>query len=325
MSNDSKDGNSDPEPEPLLELMEGVDNESEGHSSSGDDAGKAFVNPLAKNRKVEGEISEGEWSDESEGNGKKSAKKDKKDKKDKVLGKRKRGDAADSDEDAAKVFFGGDAVVEVPANDPGALEKEKKGYESMDSDEMAETRILAKKMLRKKMRTEILDATYNRYSFHEDPRELPSWFVEDEQKHYYRRYNPTKEEIRAEKDEIKAYNSRPSKKVEEAKARKKKRLVKAMQKVKTKAQVIADQDLNEQTKMRQIQKMYAKEKTKHVEEKTYVVNRTFNSAQGRKVGRGTKMVDGRLKKDMWKEKKAKKGGKGKFKAKAGKGGRGGKK
>ena len=45
-------------------------------------------------------------------------------------------------------------IEEVPANDPGAmLEKhEKGGYESMDSTEMAETRILAKKMLRKKAR-----------------------------------------------------------------------------------------------------------------------------------------------------------------------------
>ena len=80
-----------------------------------------------------------------------------------------------------------------------------------------------------------------------------------------------------EKEEIKAYNARPSKKVEEAKARKKKRLVKAMQKVKTQAQVIADQDLNEQTKMKQIQKMYAKEKAKHKEEKTYIVSSRFNS------------------------------------------------
>ena len=44
----------------------------------------------------------------------------------------------------------------------------------------------------------------------------------------------------AQKEEIKTYNARPSKKVEEAKARKKKRLVKAMQKIKTKAAVIAD-------------------------------------------------------------------------------------
>jgi AdoMet-dependent rRNA methyltransferase SPB1 len=235
-SENSDDGNSDPEPEPLLELMDGKDNESEGHSSE-DDKKMAFVNPLAakvvsKKNKVDGQISEGEWSDESEGNGKKKGKGADK----KVLGKRKRGDAAEgSDEDAAKDFFGGDAIEVVPANDPGAMERQKTGYESMDSDDMAETRILAKKMLRKKQRTEILDATYNRYSFHEAPESLPSWFVEDEGKHYYRRYNATKDEIAAEKEEIKAYNTRPSKKVEEAKARKKKRLVKAMQKIKTKA------------------------------------------------------------------------------------------
>ena len=142
-------GNSDPEPEPLLELMEGKDNESEGHSS--DESDRGFVNPLAKNKKkVSGELSEGEWSDESEGNGKKKSKaqlaKEKKDKKS-ALGKRKRDD---SDDDAAREFFGGDAIEIVPANDPGAMEKQKSGYESMDSDEMAETRILAKKMLRKK-------------------------------------------------------------------------------------------------------------------------------------------------------------------------------
>lgn len=91
-----------------------------------------------------------------------------------MLGKRKR---ADSDEDKVQDFFVDDKVEVVPANDPGALQT---GYESMDSTEMAETRALAKKMLRKKQRSEILDQSYNRYSFHEDPRELPSWFVEDE-------------------------------------------------------------------------------------------------------------------------------------------------
>lgn len=42
----------------------------------------------------------------------------------------------------------------MPANDPGTLQA---GYESMDSTEIAETRALAKKMLRKKQRSEILD------------------------------------------------------------------------------------------------------------------------------------------------------------------------
>ena len=71
----------------------------------------------------------------------------------------------------------------MPADDPGTLRDA--GYDSMDSDEIAETRALAKKMLRKKDRTQILDATYNRYSFGDDPKDLPSWFVDDESKHYF--------------------------------------------------------------------------------------------------------------------------------------------
>jgi len=34
----------------------------------------------------------------------------------------------------------------------------------MDSDDIAETRALAKKMLRKKFRTETIDASYSRYA-----------------------------------------------------------------------------------------------------------------------------------------------------------------
>jgi len=199
----------------------------------------------------------------------------------------------------------------VPANDPET--KMKQGYESMDSDDIAEVRVLAKKMLRKKARNEILDGTYNRYSSFEDPDTLPTWFVEDEAKHRFcERINPTKEEVAAEKQALKEYNARPSKKVEQAKARKKRRLVKAMDKIKKKAQVIADSDINEQSKMRQIQKMYSKEKSKHKEEKNYVVNRAFSSTMGKKSGRNVKMVDARMRKDQRNEK---------FRAKKGKGGR----
>ena len=117
----------------------------------------------------------------------------------------------------------------------------------------------------------------------------------------------------AEKEAIKAYNERPSKKVEQAKARKKKRLAKAMQKIKKRATIIADGDLNESTKMKQIQKMYRKEKERHKEEKTYIVNRSFNSSMGKKTARGVKVVDKRLRKDQRNDK---------FKAKKNKGSRG---
>lgn len=102
---------------------------------------------------------------------------------------------------------------------------------------------------------------------------MPSWFLEDEAKHSIPNINLTQEEVDEEKRQLMEWNARPSKKVEEAKAKKRFRLATAMNKVKAKAQVIATQEITEGSKMRQIQKMYTKEKAKHKEEKNYVVNR----------------------------------------------------
>ncbi len=106
MSVESSD--SEEPPEPLLELMDGKDIESEGHSSEEE---SQFVNPLSKPKKFiddKGEVSEGEWSDDDvEADKKKKAKKDTK------LGKRKRSDK-DGETDVAKNFFGGDEIEEVP-------------------------------------------------------------------------------------------------------------------------------------------------------------------------------------------------------------------
>lgn len=100
---------------------------------------------------------------------------------------------------------------------------------------MAETRAIAKLMLRKKARTEILDSTYNRFANFDDEGALPQWFLEDEKKHFRPNLPVTKEMVAEEKRILKEYNERPSKKVMEAKARKKKRLAKAMNKIKQKA------------------------------------------------------------------------------------------
>ena len=96
-----------------------------------------------------------------------------------MLGKRKRKGEVDDIKD----FFTTEGIEEVPLDDPDT--RQQQGYESMDSDDIAETRILARKMLRKKARNEILDSTYNRFSTNEDPDTLPSWFVEDEARHRY--------------------------------------------------------------------------------------------------------------------------------------------
>lgn len=122
----------------------------------------------------------------------------------------------------------------------------------------------------------------------------------------------TKEEVAEEKRTLMEWNARPSKKVSEAKARKKMRLQRALNKIKNKAQVIANSDISEGSKMRQIKKMYAKEKAKHKEQKTYVVNRSFNTTMGHNAPRGVKMVDARTRKDNrnTKLKSKRKGGKG---------------
>lgn len=183
--------------------------------------------------------------------------------------------------DDVKDFFANTDIQEVPQEEIKAKKDADDlpdGYSSMDSDDIAETRALAKKMLRKKFRTETIDNSYGRYAYEDDEKIVPEWFLEDEAKSNKPNINLTKEEVDIEKAQLKEYNARPSKKVTEAKGRKKMRLVKALTKIKSKAQVIANSDIKEGTKMRQIQKMYTKEKEKHKEEKSYVVNRTFNSS-----------------------------------------------
>jgi len=45
----------------------------------------------------------------------------------------------------------------------------------------AEVRALAKRMLRKRERDELLEGGYNKYAFHDDG--LPRWFAEDQRRH----------------------------------------------------------------------------------------------------------------------------------------------
>ena len=100
----------------------------------------------------------------------------------------------------------------------------------------------------------------------------------------------------AEKEVLKQINDRMPKKVIEAKNRKKKKMMRQMDKIKKKAQVISNQEeIGEGSKIRQIEKLYKRELAKNKESKKYIV---VKSAQ--KVGRNSrsvKYVDKRLKKD----------------------------
>lgn len=180
--------------------------------------------------------------------------------------------------------------------------------EDLDIDDIAEIRALAKKMLRKKDRLNILESSYNRYAF-DDLGNLPDWFVEDEKQHSKPNKPVTKEEMNVERELLREMNARTPKKILEAKNRKKKRLARTMEKVKQKAQAIVNQDeVGEGSKLRQIEKLYKKELAKNKPQKKYV----FVRAQ-QKVGKGgknVKYVDKRLKKDKKAQKRQERNNKG---------------
>lgn len=248
------------------------DTKLDSDSESEDDDG-LFVNPLLLNQKTskkgkkpekeeDGSENSGFSSADEEDERKLKKEKDaKKKREDKLTGKRKkRGD----EEDDVGDFFANTEIEVVPQTkirgskvNAGAESDEEMeaGYSSMDSEDMAETRALAKVMLRKKNRGIIIDSTYNKFATHEDKSTLPDWFVEDEARHFRPNnvHLVTKDMIAEERKFLKEYNERPSKKVQEAKARKKKRLAKAMNKIKNKATVIAEQqEMSEGSKMKQI-------------------------------------------------------------------------
>ena len=178
-------------------------------------------------------------------------------------------------------------------NDSSSSDSENDGY---NSDDKAEIRAIAKKMLRKKERIKILNASYNRYAF-EDDEKVPKWFLDEESKHNKPQKPITKAEVLAEKEYLKKITVRMPKKVLEAKARKRNRLNKRLQKIKKQAENIANQDeYTEISKVRQIEKLYKREINKSKDKKKYVISRSWSNNRGKDT-RNVKHVDRRLKKD----------------------------
>ncbi|WVZ99631.1 hypothetical protein U9M48_044898 [Paspalum notatum var. saurae] len=186
--------------------------------------------------------------------------------------------------------------------------------EELDDYRKAEVLAYAKKMLRKKQREQILDDAYNKYMF--DDEGLPNWFVEDEKRHRQPMKPVTREEAAAMRAQFKEIDARPSKKVAEAKARKKRVAMKKLDKARQKADAIADQnDINERSKRKMIDQIYRKAMPKKPQ-KEYVVAK--KGVQVR-AGKGKVLVDPRMKKDKRASGTGKKGKKGSKGAK-GKGG-----
>lgn len=185
---------------------------------------------------------------------------------------------------------------------------EEYNFSDYDSDENATNLALASMLTKKSLRRKLLDQSYNRYAFNDEDN-LPSWFVEDENKHYKPQLPVTREMI----DKIKRENldlaKKPIKKVHEARMRKKKRLQDRLEGAKKKAAAIVEnEDLGSLSKSKMIQKLYKKAAKKEDKDKVYVV--AGKQAKGQKVkntrnlhskklrGKRLKLVDKRMKTDL---------------------------
>jgi AdoMet-dependent rRNA methyltransferase SPB1 len=204
-----------------------------------------------------------------------------------TIGKRRKRKKDDGEEKEAFNF------EEVPAEDFGTW--------SDDSDAVAEGLALGTAMLRKKRREQIINDAYNRYAFHDNPADLPDWFVEDEEAHCRPQLPVTKAEVDEQKLRLQELNAKPIKKILEAKGRKKMRAMKKWEILKNQAKSITDNpDMAMKEKMKKIEKLYARNKKKKVD-KTYVVSQkrggVHASSGAKKRGSFLVRVDPRMKKD----------------------------
>eukprot|EP01103_Thecamoeba_quadrilineata_P010746 TRINITY_DN2408_c0_g1_i1.p1 TRINITY_DN2408_c0_g1~~TRINITY_DN2408_c0_g1_i1.p1 ORF type:complete len:901 (-),score=272.12 TRINITY_DN2408_c0_g1_i1:86-2788(-) len=171
-----------------------------------------------------------------------------------------------------------------------------------DTDDKKQVLALATVAVRQGKLSEIVDDAYNRYAWN-DYTEIPKWFGDEYRKHSQPQLPITKEVANEIRERFKEINARPMQKVAEAKARKKKCLDRKLQKLRKQANNIAEtQEMSEASKLRQIQKLYAKTKLEPKKKVTYVVRRQFQTRAGSKTRRSnaagkTKVVDPRLKKD----------------------------
>ncbi|KAH7107089.1 FtsJ-domain-containing protein [Auriculariales sp. MPI-PUGE-AT-0066] len=168
----------------------------------------------------------------------------------------------------------------------------------------AEAVTLAQQLVnRQSTRTQLVNDGFSRYSLNAKD-DLPSWFLDDESKHYKTNIPVTKEAIAALRAKQRALDARPIKKIAEAKARKKMRAARQIERAMKKAEGINETtELSEKAKAAQISKVVNKglgKGKKKRETKLVVAKGPNRGLQGRPKGvRGHyKMVDSRMRKEL---------------------------
>ena len=157
-------------------------------------------------------------------------------------------------------------------------------------------------------RASLLDDAFNKYTLR-DTDGLPDWFLDDEDAHSRPQRPVTAAAAAAIREKQRALNARPIKKVREAKARKKMRAARRIEKLRKKSEGLAeDWDMTEWDKATSIARMMAKaakKKAPRKEVKVVVARGLNRGIAGRPKGtKGRyKMVDARMKKETRAEKR----------------------
>lgn len=190
------------------------------------------------------------------------------------------------------------AAVSSDVEESVPAKKSEKQIRKLDPEGLA---IGALMVQSKKKREDLIESGYNRWAHNDD--NLPDWFMADEAKYCQKTLPITKDMVEVYRSKLKEINSRPIKKIAEAKARKKKRALKKLEKARKKAEGITDlSDVTAQEKVHQIKQVYKKAGVlgKRKREVEYVVAK---KGVGKRVKRPAgvkgqfKVVDPRMKKD----------------------------
>ena len=153
----------------------------------------------------------------------------------------------------------------------------------------------------RKKREDLIESAFNRWSHNDEG--LPVWFVEEENKYYQKQLPVTKEMVQEYRARLREMNARPIKKIAEAKARKKHRALKKLERARKKAETVTDAvDVSSHEKMQQVRAIYKRAGLlgRQKKEVQYVVAKKSGGRRARPAGiKGRyKMVDPRMKKDL---------------------------
>lgn len=153
-----------------------------------------------------------------------------------------------------------------------------------------------------KSKYDLADESFNKYAF-KDKDGLPSWFLDDEQKHDKAHRPITAAGAAAIKEKLRALNARPIKKVREAKDRKKFHAAQRLEKLRKKSALLNEEEgMTEKEKASSITKLMNNAGKKKLRPPTKVVvaagSNKAVAGRPRGVKGKYKMVDARMKKDI---------------------------